>query len=199
MGTNCAPLLANLYLFYYEYNHFLLKLGKDKNYHGKFFNRSFRFIDDLLSINNKHFKEYISTIYPDELELKETTESSTSCSFLDLLLFNDKDELKFGVYDKRDDFDFEIVNYPHMTSNIPENPAYGVYISRLIAFTRICTNFSDFCERHKLLVIKLLKQGYLRAKIKKVFTKFTNRYGDVLKKYHVDFSKHINKVLSDCE
>ena len=148
MGTNCAPLLANLYLFYYEYN-FLLKLGKDKNYHGKFFNRSFRFIDDLLSINNKHFKKYISTIYPDELELKETTESSTSCSFLDLLLFNDKDELKFRVYDKRDDFDFEIVNYPHMTSNIPENPAYGVYISRFIAFTRICTNFSDFSERHK--------------------------------------------------
>ena len=86
-----------------------------------------------------------------------------------------------------------------MTSNIPENPAYGVYISRLIAFTRICTNFSDFSERHKLLVIKLLKQGYQRNKIKKVFTKFTNRYGDVLKKYHVDFSRHINKVLSDCE
>ena len=147
MGTNCAPLLANLYLFYYEYN-FLMTFQKEKNYHGRFFNLSFRFIDDLLSINNKYFKDHISTIYPNALELKETTESDTSCSFLDLLIFNDDGELKFRIYDKRDDFNFEIVNYPHMTSNIPINPAYGIYVSRLIAFARVCTDFSDFSQRH---------------------------------------------------
>ena len=68
MGTNCAPLLANLYLFYYEYK-FLEQLQKGKNFHSKHFKFTFRFIDDLLSINNKHFREYISQIYPGDLEL----------------------------------------------------------------------------------------------------------------------------------
>ena len=197
MGTNCAPSLANLYLFYHEYD-FLMKLGKGNNFEGKSFNRTFRFIDDLLSINNKHFKKYISSIYPNELELKETTESNTSCSFLDLLLFNDNEELKFRIYDKRDDFNFEIINYPHLSSNIPTGPAYGVYVSRLIAFARICSDFSDFSKRHKLLVTKLLRQGYSKTKLKKAFSKFQNKYNDVLVKYHVDFSEHINKILSEC-
>ena len=130
--------------------------------------------------------------------MKETTESNTSCSFLDLHLFNDNGELKFRVYDKRDDFNFEIVNYPHLSSNIPSGPAYGVYISRLIAFLRICNNFTDFSERHKLLVTKLIKQGYSKTNLKKVLIKFQKRYDNILKKYHVDFSLHINKVLSEC-
>ena len=89
----------------------------------------------------------MSSIYPKELELKETTESEESCSFLDLLLFNDDSELKCRVYDKRDDFNFNIVNYPFMESNIPINPAYGVYVSRLIAFARICTDFNWISQK----------------------------------------------------
>jgi len=197
MGTNCAPLLANLYLFYHEYK-FLQKLAKDKSYHGRSFGLTFRYIDDLLSVNNKYFKDYVSSIYPDDLELKETTESSASCSFLDLLLFSDDEELKSRVYDKRDDFNFDIVNYPYMNSNIPISPAYGVYVSRLIAFARICTDFRDFSQRHKLLVCKLLKQGFTKIKLKKVLLKFQHKYNDILMKYHVDFSEHVNKILSEC-
>ena len=91
----------------------------------------------MLSVNNKYFKNYVSSIYPKELELNETTESNTWCSFLDLFLFNDDGDLKCQVYDKRDDFNFDIVNYPFMDSNIPIGPAYGVCVSRLIAFARI--------------------------------------------------------------
>ena len=71
-------------------------------------------------------KQYLSSIYSEELELKETTGSNTTYSFLDLLLFNDDGELKCGVYDKRDDFN--IVNYPFMDSNIAISPAYSVYV-----------------------------------------------------------------------
>ena len=84
-----------------------------------------------------------------------------------------------------------------MDSNIPINPAYGVYVSRLIAFARICTDFKDFTERHQLLASKLLKQGFSKQKLKKVFLKFVNRYQEVLTKYHVNFSEHINIILSD--
>ena len=86
-----------------------------------------------------------------------------------------------------------------MDSNIPINLAHGVYVSRLIAFERICTYFQDFSERHRLLASKLLKQGYSKQKLKKVFFKFINRYQDVLMKYHADFVEHTNTVLSDNE
>ncbi len=69
------------------------------------------------------------TIYPKELELKETTESVNSCSYLDLLLFkgeNDHLKVKFMT---RDDFSFKIVNYPFLDSNIPIRPAYGIYVN----------------------------------------------------------------------
>ena len=162
MGTNCAPLLANLYLFYYEYK-FLERLQKDKNYHGKYFKFTFRYIDDLLSINNKHFREYISQIYPDELELKETTENHMECSFLDIMMYNDNGELKFKLYDKRDEFQFNIVNYPYMDSNIPLGPAYGVYVSRLIAFARVCIDFESFDSCYATQFINLVKQGYSKS------------------------------------
>ena len=51
------------------------------------------------------------------------------------------------VYDKRDAFNFNIVNFPHMSSNIPANPTYGVYISQLIKMSRICDTFQSFVIR----------------------------------------------------
>ena len=173
-------------------------MSKDKNYKSKSFNMTFRYIDDLLSSNNKPLKQYITSMYPSDLELKETTESDRECSFLDLLLFNENGELKSKGYDKRDDFDFDIVNYPYMSSNIPINPAYGVYVSRLLAFSRNCTNFTDFYDRHKSLFNRLVKQGYSKTKLKKTFLKFKDKYQNILQKYHQDLSEHINKIMSEC-
>ena len=79
MGTNCAPLLADLFLYSYE-NEFLDKLIKE----GKR-KLSYRYIDDLISFRNKRFKDFISDIYPKELRISETTESTSVASYLDLL------------------------------------------------------------------------------------------------------------------
>ena len=193
MGTNCAPLLANLYLFYHEYA-FLMKLGKGKNFEGKSFNHTFRFIDDLLSINNKHFKKHISSIYPKELELKETTESNTSCSFLDLLLFNSNGELKFRVYDKQDDFNFDIVNYPFSDSCIPKKSALGVYVSQLLRYARICSFYQDFKEKSHTLVNKLRKQGYREVDLRRLTLRFFNERQEFLSKYNID---NANVFLTD--
>ena len=85
MGTNCAPLLADLFLYSYE-NEFLDKLIKEgKRKLARKFNLSYRYIDDLISFNNKRFKEFISDIYPKELTISETTESTSVASYLDLL------------------------------------------------------------------------------------------------------------------
>jgi hypothetical protein len=86
MGTNCAPLLADLFLFSYE-SEFLQKLVKDKKIHkARVFNFTYRYIDDVLSINNSRFAEF-PLIYPPELEAKETTDTASSTSFLDLFFF----------------------------------------------------------------------------------------------------------------
>ena len=83
MGTNCAPLLADLFLYSYE-SEFLQKLVKDKKIHeARAFNFTYRYIDDVLSINSR-FAEFLPLIYPPELEAKETIDTASSASFLDL-------------------------------------------------------------------------------------------------------------------
>ena len=79
MGTDCTPLLANLFLFYYEYKFIKEQLAKT-------FSHTFRYIDDLLMINNPKFEEEIKNIYPPQLELKKTTETNSRLSYLDLEL-----------------------------------------------------------------------------------------------------------------
>ena len=84
MGTNCVLLLADLFLYSYE-NGFLDKLIKEsKSKLARKFNLSYRYIDDLISFNNKRFDEFISNIYPKELNISETTESTSVASYLDL-------------------------------------------------------------------------------------------------------------------
>ena len=79
-------------------------------------------------------------MYPVELEIKDTTESNTSASYLDLLLSIGRDgQLHTSIYDNRDDFNFHITNFPFLSSNIPTSPAYGVFISQLIRYARACS------------------------------------------------------------
>ena len=96
-----------LILLPYE-SEFLQKLVKDKKIHeARAFNFTYRYIDDVLSINNSRFAEFLPLIYPPELEVKETTDTASSASFLDLYLeFDDSGQLSTKIYDKRDDFTF---------------------------------------------------------------------------------------------
>ena len=96
-------------------------------------------------------------IYPPELTLKRTTESDTT---LDVSISICQGNFITEVFDKRDNFNFDIVNYPYMCSNIPTKPTYGVYISQLIKISRICDKFDSFVKRHRLLTDRLIKQGF---------------------------------------
>ena len=64
------------------------------------------------------------------------------------------------IYNKRDDFNFEIVNFHFLDGDVPRSPFYGVYISQLIPFARVCSNVDDFNNYYLFLTAKLLKQGY---------------------------------------
>ena len=87
-------------------------------------------------------------MYPAELEIKDTTESNTSASYLDLLLSVESDgQLRTSLYDKRNDFNFHITNFPFLSSNIPSSPAYRVFISQLLRYARACSSYECFILR----------------------------------------------------
>ena len=79
---------------------------------------------------------------------------------------------RISTYDKRDDFTSRIINFPHMDSNIPANPAYGVYVSQLVRYARICTSKVDFMNRLRGLSLSLRQQGFVTNLPQKSFNKF---------------------------
>ena len=198
MGTNCAPLLADIFLYSYEAEFIQSLLSAGKKRLASQFNFTYRYIDDVLSINNPDFENYLGQMYPPELEIKDTTESNTSASYLDLLLSIGRDgQLRTSLYDKRDDFNFHITNFPFLSSNIPSSPAYGVFISQLIRYARACSSYECFILRAMRLSNKLLGQGYVKERLKSSLRKFYGRYGDLTKQYEVPLSRMLHDILDD--
>ena len=103
------------------------------------------------------------------------------------------------IYDKRDDFDFDIVNFPFLDGDVPRRPSYGVYISQLIRFARVCSHVDDFNARNKCLTAKLLKQGYRYHKLRKVFSKFYRRHYEFISKFNVGLKSLLHQGLSEPE
>ena len=196
MGLNYAPLLADIFLYSYEaeFMQSLLSAGKKKL--ASQFNFTYRYIDDVLSINNPDFENYLGQMYPAELEIIDTTESNTSASYLDLLLSIESDgQLRTSLYDKRDDFNFHITNFPFLSSNIPSSPAYGVFISQLLRYARACSSYECFILRAARLSLKLLRQGYVMERLKSSLRTFYGRYGDLIKHYEVSLSQMLHDIL----
>ena len=116
-------------------------------------------------------------MYPTVLEIKDTTESNIPASYLDLLLSIIRDgQLHPSLYDKRNDFNFHITNFPFLSSNIPSSPAYGVFISQLIRYARACSSSECFILRAVRLSNKL-GQGYVKEHLRSSQRKFYGRYG----------------------
>ena len=75
--------------------------------------------------------------------------SDTEAAFLDLHLSTSNYIVSTKIYDKGDDFDFEIVNFPFLEGDVPRSTSYGVYISQLIRFARASSHVADFNTRNK--------------------------------------------------
>ena len=101
--------------------------------------------------------------------LNKANISDTEAPFLDLHLSVANGFVSSKIYDKLDDFDFDIVNFPFLDGDVPCRASYGVYISQLIRFARICNHVTDFNARNKCLTAKLLQQGYRYHKLRKTF------------------------------
>ena len=90
----------------------------------------------------------IGQIYPTELQLNKANSFDSEAPFLDLNLSITNNIVSCKIYDKRDDFNHEIVNFPFLDGDFPRSPSYGAYISQLIRFAIVCSNVDDFNNRN---------------------------------------------------
>ena len=145
--------------------------------------------------------KYISyyKIYPPELQLNKANTSDTEAPFLDLHLSISNGFVSSKIYDKRDDFDFDVVNFPFLDGDVPRSTSYGVYISQLIRFARVSSHVADFNARNKSLTAKLLQQGYRYHILRKNFSKFYRRHYELVSKFNVGLKTLLHQGLSEPE
>ena len=103
------------------------------------------------------------------------------------------------LYDKRDDNEFEIFNFPFLDGDVPRPTSYGVYISQLIRFARASRYVADFNNRNKFLTQKLFKLSYRYHKLRKTFSNFYRRYYDLISKFQVGLKSLLRQGLSELD
>jgi hypothetical protein len=140
-------------------------------------NWTFWYIDDFLSINDDHFHCYVDSICPSELEIKDTIYSSTSASYLDILLQIDKGgKLRAQLNDKRDYFSFSIISFPclNVCRDIPSSSTYSVRVSQLIRYD--ISSYDQFPNQGRLRTRKSILNRFLQSRLKSAFHKFYGHY-----------------------
>ena len=168
------------------------------------FKSTSRYLDDLLNIDNPYFEGMVNRIYPPELQLNKANTSDTEAPFLDLHLSISNGFVSSKINDKRDDFDFDIVNFPFLDGDVPRSTSYGVYISQLIRFARVSSHVVDVNARNKSLTAKLLQQGYRYQgyryhKLRKTFSKFYRRHYELVSKFSVGLKALLHQGQSEPE
>ena len=153
MGTNSAPLVADLFLFCYERD-FMMSLSDDKQADIiDAFNTTSRYLDDNLNINNIYFDNMVGQIYPSELQLCKANTSDTKARVLYLHLSISYNIVSTKIYDKCDDCYFETVNSQHLDGDVPHTTSYGVF-----AFVFNCTLMGWISDSMTVLTLRLINR-----------------------------------------
>ena len=148
------------------------KLKEKKFYLLRKFNYCCRYIDDLFAINNSNLLKHLQRqIYPPELGITTDDESDQHVHYLDLDILIKDARFSYCIYDKRDKFNFPIVNFPNLGGNIPVSHSYSTFLSQLVRYARGCLYFEDFQKRTSSLITKLLRQKFQLHRLEKVYKK----------------------------
>ena len=173
MGSNCASHLANIFLHVYERS-FVQELISNNNFdHIHNSGAIFRYQDDLINFENYNVhNDDIIKMYPKEMVIKNTNVYANKVTYLDLDITINNNIYTYKLYDKRNDFSFPIIKYPDLAGNIPINPAFGVFTSQLIRFSKLNKEANDFQENVISLVDTLVKQGFNVKALKAKYVHF---------------------------
>ena len=193
MGSDPAPFFANLFLYHYE-SMWVRNLKKTNVQKARKFRHTFRFIDDLVAINDDNlFMNNFANIYPPELELNLEA-SGDQVSFLDLDLTIKDKQIDIKLFDKRDSFPFSIVRLPFASSNIPSSMFYASIGAEVLRIGRVSSCPENFYTSCKAILCRAKKQGGKTNKLCKTLKKSYGRQ-DVLKKFGLNASVFANSLL----
>ena len=197
MGTNSAPHMANICLAVYE-QEYIKKLNQDnKKQELKLLQSIFRFQDDLLVLNdNAYFETIYREIYPQEMFLKKTNISSQTVNFLDTTISIFQGKFRFEHYDKRDDFNFNVISFPFMHGNLPQMQMHGLLISQLVRYCNANSTFNKFVSCSKKLFSKLLKQDFQYSRLRKKVIEFCRYHLKSWNKYGCDLFSRVDHICS---
>ena len=145
--------------------------------------------------NDGYLQQFKERIYPKELVLNQENKEDNRATFLDLEAHIKDGKFCTKTYDKREAFNFEIVNYPDLSGNIPERPAYGIYISQVIRYAKICNQTKDFIDRIRLLFNKLRKKHFSKERLLAALKKCCRKNPWIMDKHHHGMNNHL---ANDC-
>ena len=192
MGIDPAPFWANLYLYYYE-NKFILDMIKSNPWKARKFRYASRFIDDEGNLNDGgEFGRSYQAIYPAELELKCEHQGSRA-TLLEMEIQIEDGLFVYKLFDKRDNFPFEIVRMPNLSGNIPEHIFYGSFMAEILRIGRATLRYDDFKPRVKQIFLRMCNQGGSSKKLLKQITKVITTYPETFLK----FGKTDQEIVSD--
>ena len=154
-------------------------------------NNNFWYTDDINILNSKSLENEITRIYPPEIVCNRENSNENSGHFLELDIFIENGKFETKLFDKRREFDFEIVKYPDVQSNIPNRILYNVFVSQILRYARVCSNFQDFQTESRILITKFSYKGCKIDQLKSKtyscinshipdFSKFNMRVNDIL-------------------
>ena len=195
MGINCAPHIANLFLQVYEEDYIqnvLLETGNIEN--ARLLNDTCRYQDDCIVLNDKGiFDNLYKDMYPTSMILDKTNLSKCKSNYLDMTISVHRGRFIYKSFDKRQDFDFDVINYPDLSSNIPRQPAYGVFTSQLIRFCHLNSSVINFRQDVINLAKKLIIQNFNPTYIKRTYERFVINYINVWGKFGTDIKYFKNR------
>ena len=199
MGTNCAPFVANIYLHTFEYEYLKKLINNGELNIARLLSNTFRYQDDCIAVNDGGvFGEHFGRMYQGSMmELKPTNLTRDKCTFLDLTISIYRGTFLYHSYDKRNDFSFQVVNYPNLHGNIPSSQSYGVFTSQLVRFCHVNKTVKYFNEDVAKLVRTLLLQGFEKEILLSRYNRFCNNYRYLWAKFNINLqdTKIINTIF----
>ena len=176
MGSDPAPAFANLFLFHFE-SKWLNSIKKSDNILARKFGQVYRYIDDLIALNDgKSFEKYFKDIYPEELQLNKENEGYSGSTFLDLDIKIANGIFQTKLFDKRNDFGFHITRLPFRDSNIPCRMFYSSIAAECLRICRSTSFAEDAAASIRSIITRMINQGAKAHLVKNCISKTLRRH-----------------------
>ena len=194
MGGNCSSPMADLTLCYKEFS-FMKSLLKNKKWGlAKLLSNNSRYVDDVNIINYKKFRTLVHKIYPRSLEVDRNGNDDKTVNYLDVKVEIKVDKIVTTVYNKIDDFNFNVVMFTFPSSNIPLHIGHNIFFNQLLRYSGICSSKESFMLISKNLFNTLRTRGYEERKLIKSCKKIFEKDKFILYKYGFSF---INEFIDE--